>query len=392
MHFLSILLIGILEGAEIDLFVPSFPELQSVFALTPFMVQFTLGVNLASQCLMSLVVGNLSDRYGRKPVILMGLLVFILGSIVCVFAGAYWQLLLGRFLQGIGISGPAVLLYVVISDGYPLEKQQQLMGILNGSITIGMACAPVVGSYVNLYFGWQGNFILLLLLGVLCALLASVYIPQIASKSVISNSLKEYIPVFRSRKTLYYVAAVCLLLQSYWIFIGMAPIYFMESLSVPLSEFGFYQGSMAAIFSATSFATGYFLKRYGQKSCFYFSVATFFIFIVAALSLMIFKVENPLLIIIPMQFLAVGTILSVNILWPLSLQALPDAKGRISAVSVSSRLILTAISLQIVSFFYDGTFLAMGIAMCLFTIVGLWTCMKLIYEYRVFDLAKAKQI
>jgi DHA1 family bicyclomycin/chloramphenicol resistance-like MFS transporter len=384
MQFLTILIIGILEGAEVDLFIPSFPELQSAFGLSPFMVQLTLGVNLAAQCIASLIVGNLGDRYGRKPIILIGLFIFIIGSFMCIFADAYWQLLLGRFLQGIGISGPAVLSYLVIADMYSTERQQQLMGVLNGSITLGMAFAPVVGSYVSLFFKWQGNFILLLMLGLLCAGLCILYIPKGKPHPSMTISLKEYIPVLTSKKAIYYIITICLLLQSYWIFIGMAPILYMESLGVPLSEFGFYQGAMAGVFSVASFAMGFFLRKYGQKACFFFGMGMFAAFILATLLLMIGRVQSPLVITIVMQFLAIGTILAVNILWPLSLQTVADAKGRIAAILVSSRLIATAASLQIVSYFYQGTFVPIGISMCLTLILGLWFCYKLLQEDKFF--------
>ena len=384
MQFLTILIIGLLEGAEIDLFIPSFPELQSVFGLSPFLVQLTLAVNLAAQCVTSLIVGNLGDRYGRKPIILLGLLIFMMGSLICIFAGFYWQLLLGRFIQGIGISGPAVLAYLVIADMYSTEKQQQLMGVLNGSITLGMAFAPVVGSYVSLYFKWQGNFTLLLILGLICTVLCLLFIPKGKPQPAITFSLREYLPVLRSKKGIYYIVTLCLLLQGYWIFIGMAPILYMENLGVPLNEFGFYQGAMAGVFSIVSFATGFFLRRYGQRACFFFGVAMLIIFIFATLIMMIIGVQGPLVITFVMQLLAIGTILTVNILWPLSLQAVPDAKGRIAAIVVSSRLILTAASLQAVSYFYQGTFVPIGIAICLTLILALWSCYKLFQEDKIF--------
>jgi DHA1 family bicyclomycin/chloramphenicol resistance-like MFS transporter len=104
MTFITVIIIEILAGAEIDIFVPSFPELQRVFGLSPFMVELTLFVNLIAHCLTSLLVGNLGDRYGHKPLIILGLIIFIAGSILCSFTNIYWVLLFGRFLQGVGIS------------------------------------------------------------------------------------------------------------------------------------------------------------------------------------------------------------------------------------------------------------------------------------------------
>jgi DHA1 family bicyclomycin/chloramphenicol resistance-like MFS transporter len=100
--FITILMMCTLGGAEIDIFVPSFPDLQRTFGLSPFMVELTLGVNLVAHCLTSLLVGNLGDRYGRRPLILIGLVIFIIGSLFCTFATAYWQLLGGVFFKASG--------------------------------------------------------------------------------------------------------------------------------------------------------------------------------------------------------------------------------------------------------------------------------------------------
>lgn len=380
LQFFTVILMSILTGAEVDLFVPSFPELQEVFALSPFMVELTLGINLAAHCFASLIAGNLGDRYGRKPIIVSGLIIFTIGSLFCVFAGEYWQLLFGRLLQGIGISGPGVISYLIIADIYSAQKQQQLMGILNGSMTLAMAFAPVAGSYVSLYFHWQGNFVVLLILGLVCLVLCAFFIPYRPSNSAASISIKEYGIVLRSSKALYYMGTIVLLILSYWVFVGIAPILYMEDLGVSLSEFGFYQGSMAATFALASFSSGYFTKRFGQRGCFIFGMRLIGIFMFLNLLLILSGAGNPLIITMVMQFLALGIIFPVNILYPLSLEAVPRAKARISAIISSSRFILTAVTIQGVSYAYDGTFKFIGLSMFLILMIMFVCCLKLFRE------------
>src|SRR5271154_4187660 len=114
--FLTILLIQVLCGMEMDLFIPSFPELQSVFNLSPVLVQMTISVNFVAFCICSLFAGALGDRYNRRIILLMGLLIFVIGSVVCVIAPSFALLILGRALQGIGISAPAILSFPVLLD------------------------------------------------------------------------------------------------------------------------------------------------------------------------------------------------------------------------------------------------------------------------------------
>lgn len=378
MLFLSVLIMSILAGAEVDLFVPSFPQLQQSFGLTPFQVELTLGVNLTTYCITSLLVGNLGDRYGRKPVIVGGLIIFILGSALCMGAHDFWQLLCGRALQGMGIAGPSVLAYLIIADTYPMYRQQQLMGILNGAITLAMAFAPVVGSYVNLLWNWQANFLLLLVMGLLSLAFCLRYVPNSALKPHIGLGLKEYLPLFRNKIAIRFMVSICFLVIPYWLFIGMSPILYMGALGVPLSHFGFYQGSTSVAFALVSLTSPYFLARYGQKRCFRWGISCVIASSFAILGLVVTGIQHPWLITSALILLSCGAAYPYNILWPLALTVQPDAKGRIAAIIIAARLLLVSIGLQITSYFYQGTFFALGVAMLTSLSIGLVACYYLV--------------
>lgn len=122
------------------------------------------------------VVGGLADHYGRKPVILLGLIIFAMGNILCLYPGFYITMLAGRFLQGVGIAALAILSFLIIADSYPLKQQRFLMAMLNGSLNTAVAVAPVIGSYLTLYFNWQGNFIALLTLGIITLVMTMCFV------------------------------------------------------------------------------------------------------------------------------------------------------------------------------------------------------------------------
>jgi len=150
---LCAVVMDILVGMEFDLFVPSFPLLQKTFHLSASQVEALLSVNFIGYCLGIPFVGTLSDRQGRKSLILWGLGLFTLGSLLCLFGRNYGMLLAGRFLQGLGISAPGILSFLIIADKFPLKKQQTLMGLLNASMNLACGLAPVLGSALTLYFG-----------------------------------------------------------------------------------------------------------------------------------------------------------------------------------------------------------------------------------------------
>ena len=124
----TVILMDLLGGAEVDIFVPSFPELQTIFNLSPFWAEGLLSINFLGTVLSLFFVGGLADRYGRKSIILLGIIIFIIGSIFCILASSYHLLLMGRFLQGIGIAAPATLCFLIVADAYTLKDQRSLMG------------------------------------------------------------------------------------------------------------------------------------------------------------------------------------------------------------------------------------------------------------------------
>jgi DHA1 family bicyclomycin/chloramphenicol resistance-like MFS transporter len=373
----TIIMICILGGAEVDLFTPSFPDLQKVFNLSPFMVQLTLSVNFIAYCICSLFAGTLGDRYSKRSVILWSLAVFVLGSLLCVFANHYFILILGRFLQGIGISGPAVLGFVVIADEYSSEKQSEMMGVMNGIITLAMAGAPVLGSYINYYFNWRGNFVLLLALGLFCLVTSYFAIPNNKGNSSISLSPATYLPLLRSDKLVTFVLAICFLVVPYWLFIGMAPILYMKDFGVPLRHFGFYQGALCIIFAITSMISPKILRALGQKRSLQLGMILCLISGALLLTMGLLDVRNPLLITCSMLLLSIGAVFPVNILYPLSLDVVKNSKSRAAALVTASRLIVTAVSLEVVSLFYNGSFLPISIAMVTALLLGFWFVGKL---------------
>ncbi len=375
--FLTIILIDILAGAEVDLFIPSFPELQKIYDLSPFLVQFTLSANFIAYCVCSLFAGALGDRFNRRTVLLYSLAVFVIGSFLCAFANSYIMLIMGRILQGAGMAGPAVISYVIIADQYPLEKQPAMLGTLNGIVTMAMALAPVAGSYVNLYFGWRGNFVILLGLGFISLLLSLWIIPDHKGDSSVSLSPKTYWPLLKSEKLMTFVWAICLLIVPYWVFIGMAPIFYMEGMNVDLKHFGFYQGAIAGVFSVISISSPKILNKFGQSNCLYYSKILCLCTAIATLIITLLEIHQPLIITGLMLVFAGSLVFPVNILYPMSLEALPNTKSRAAAVINGLRLLLTAGLLELISYFYVGKFYPIGLTIFLTTLISLLFIWKL---------------
>lgn len=376
MILLTVILMDLLSGMEFDLFVPSFPVLQNHFALSPSWVAALLSVNFAGYCFSLFFLGDLSDRYGRKPVIVLGLITFVIGSMLCVWPLSYAFLVAGRLLQGLGIAAPAILSFLVIADAYPLKEQKFLMGILNGTMNLAVAAAPVIGSYLTLYFHWQGNFIALLLLGMLVLTMTILFIPHQRHpeqmQSVSLYGISGYITLFKSGALVLLMTNLLFIFVPYWIFVGMSPLLYIRDLGVSLEYFGYYQGIMAFVFALGSILYGLFLKQYNpdEKRMLFISILIFFLSMMLIGLVVFVDSSNPLFITFAIVVFVIGQIIPTTVLYPVCLNFIANAKGRVSAVIQGGRLILTSVSLQVASYYYTGSFRSIGIVMIGFIMIA----------------------
>ena len=363
MLFVAVLVVIILCGAEIDLFVPSFPELMDVFNLSPFEVQLTLSANFVSQCVASFYAGTFGDIFGRRRVILFGLVIFLMGSVLCVLSPTYSIMIIGRILQGFGTAAPAVLGYVIIADRTPMEKQASVLCVMNGIITIAMAGAPVIGSFVTKYYGWRGNFMALLILCLVGIIMTLAFIPHddIKSKEKASLSLKGYLPLLKSGRFMNILMAVTILTTTFWTFIGISPILYMKNMNISIDHFGFYQGANCAFFAIVSLASPKIMAYFTHHTCLRMGGWNALFMACVIFLVGVFVQDNPLIITTVMVLFFLSEVFPINILYPISLNVVEGAKARASGLYNVARLCFSAIGVETVGYFYTGTFFPMAL-------------------------------
>lgn len=382
----TVIFMDILTGMEFDLFVPSFPALKNHFNLSTFWLEALLSVNFIGYCISLFIVGGLADRHGRKPIILLGLSLFAVGCMLCLMKDSYAVILFGRFLQGIGIAAPATLSFLLIADYYPIEKQQFLMAMLNGSINIAVGIAPIIGSYIAAHLHWRWNFIALLILSLITLAITLRFIPNPSlAKAPTKSLIHGYQSLFQSKPLLILMSSIIVSVVPYWVFAGISPLLYIKSLHVSLPAFGLYQGTLAFAFAIGSIAFGLIIHRYSTKKSLY---AGWMIFILALLMFGFVTLTNsthPMMITFAMLIFVIGEIIPSTILYPLCLNFIPEAKAKISATLQGFQLIFSALSIQIAGYFYHGTFRHTGIIIMIFIILSIITLYAVIQNKSIMD-------
>lgn len=146
-----------------DLYLPSLPTLARVFASDAARVQLTLSLFLVGFALGQLAYGALSDRFGRRPVMLGGLALYFLASLACIFAQSVEMLIAARFLQAVGACAGPVLGRAIVRDVWGPLEAVRVLSYVSGAMALAPLVGPTLGGFLTVLFGWQANFALLAL-------------------------------------------------------------------------------------------------------------------------------------------------------------------------------------------------------------------------------------
>lgn len=227
---------------SIDTYLPSFPEIAAKLGASQLEVQQTLSVYLLSFALMTLWHGAISDRFGRRRVILASLGLFGLASAGCTFATSIEQLWFWRAMQGITAGAGIVISRAIVRDLYDGAAAQRLMAKITMMFALAPAIAPVIGGWLQTFFGWRSVFAFLVLctvaLWLACWKLLPETLPVEKRRSLQPAYLgKTYWKVLSSKAFLLVCAALSLNFSGFFIYVLSAPVFLMRHLGVPETGF-----------------------------------------------------------------------------------------------------------------------------------------------------------
>lgn len=149
-----------------DMYLPSLPALAAALRSSTADAQLTLSTFLVGFAVGQIVYGPYSDRHGRRPLLVIGFAVFIVGSIACALATSIEMLMVARFVQAIGASGPIVLARAIVRDLYSGARAGQELSRMGSFMGLMPAIAPVVGGLLHVGFGWRSSFVAMAAMGI----------------------------------------------------------------------------------------------------------------------------------------------------------------------------------------------------------------------------------
>ncbi len=247
----TILLGGVLtaltafSAVSTDLYLPALPEIGRAMKADAASVQFTYTSYLIGFALGQLVYGSLSDRFGRRPVLLVGLGVYFVSCILCFFAWDIDVLIAARFVMGMGACSGPVLGRAMVRDIFGRERSAKMLSYMGTVMGLIPAVAPLIGGYITATFGWQANFVFLFIFAAVTTV-GTVLLLHETNQWRDPDALKArrligaYKTLLCSRSFMAYTMAVTFGFGAFTAYISNISYVLIDQLKVPVDDFGYY--------------------------------------------------------------------------------------------------------------------------------------------------------
>lgn len=257
----SISLIGPLA---VHIFLPIIPGVRAAFKMSDALAQANFSISLFTMAFATLFYGSLSDRYGRRPVLLSGLLFFVLGTAMCATSFSVTTLLIGRFVQAVGAGCGVALVRTIARDAYGAAGLTKAIAYLTMAYTLGPMLAPYIGGELHDAFGWRSVFFFALACALIIQVSSWLAIPETKppvdpeSTAALRKTsvLSDYIALFSHWRFAAFVFQTGMSSAVFYTMASASATLWKDILDRPAAEFGFYFG----IFYPTAFFIGNFIS------------------------------------------------------------------------------------------------------------------------------------
>lgn len=370
--------LGVTIGQCIDIYLPSMPTMATALHTTPTMIQLTITIAFIAYGSVALIFGPLSDYFGRRIIALVGIGVFVMGSIFCVTAMNIYWLLFGRVLQGFGFASATGFSAPSISDTFIGKELIKAYSYTGMAMAITPIVAPVLGGYLHHYFNWHAPFMFLFIYSLLLFILFYKFFPETNKQLKITSIhpyaiIKNYLGILTNAKYLRFIICVILIFSGEILYVVTAPFLLQTKLGVtPI------QNGWLILITVGGFAIGTFLS---SKICKIFS-RTKLLFIgcgfcvTGAIVMFLLSITTTMTvptIIVPMMVYMMGA----GIVYPSSfsgcMTCFPEKSGASSSLTFTMQQGVAGIVATIVTRFHINDQLSLSSFLLTLSLLGLST-------------------
>ncbi|WP_017346928.1 Bcr/CflA family multidrug efflux MFS transporter [Pantoea sp. A4] len=275
-------LLAMLMPLSIDMYLPAMPQIAREFAVSAGSVQMTLNLYILGFAIGQLVYGPLADSYGRKPVIVLGTLIFACAAAACALSQSVDYLIAMRFLHGLAAAAASVVINALMRDSYAKEDFSRMMSFVMLVTTIAPLVAPILGGWLLLLWSWHAIFWALSIAGLITTLLVVTQIretlkPEQRQRFHLRTTLGNFVLLFRHKRVFSYMLASGFSFAGLFTFLNAGPFVYIEVNHVSPQNFGYYFGLNVVFLFIMTLINSRAVRRVGPLKMFRFGLLVQFI-------------------------------------------------------------------------------------------------------------------
>lgn len=351
---------------SIDMYLPALPSIAHDLNSTVAATQKTITIFLLGFSIGMLIYGPLSDRFGRKKLLLIGMVLYVFATLGCIFSQHIEQLLLFRFLQAMGGASASVLARALVRDLFNNQEIPKILSLMHIITMIATLVAPLAGAIIIQYFNWTGIFIFLFIYSLLCMVWVNFQIDAPPPRRIQMSLIDNYLSVLKNRYAWGFI------LCNSFSFGGMFA-YITASSFVFIHYYGFSPQQYSGLFALNIFSIIIFTSINSRALRRYTAFQLLKIMSIISAIAGVYLATITLFKLTSVQFLIPGLMIFVGVTGAIGansianlLKLLPQQAGTASGLAVSLQFLMGALLSYIVSLFFrnnDPT--AMNLVICI---------------------------
>ena len=369
-----------LGPASMQILLPALPVIKDTFAVSTEVAQLTLSLSMFAIALGTLTYGPLSDKYGRKPIMILGLSITIVGSIFCYFASSIEMLILGRIIQAFGGAVGLVLARAIVRDVYGAQEAARVIATLVMVMVVLPMLSPAVGGELMLRFGWESVFIVIAILSVIILAVLSSKLPETLKDPVpfegVSSMIMAFVNLFKSRAFCGYAFCVTFVSVVFFSFISAAPEIMVSVLHRPANEYGYYFIMVPMGFMTGNYVARHFGRRTDMNRMISYGASIGVAGISLAIILQLLGFHQPIALFAPIALAVFGNGITLPNAQAAAINEFPKYAGSASGLTGFLQMAFSAVAAQMVAVIFNGTVYPLLILMLAASVLSL-VCFRL---------------
>jgi len=357
-------LLSALTPLAVDMYLPAMPNIAGDFNVSIEIIQTTLSTYLLGFAIGQLFYGPLADSYGRKPVLICGLITYLIASLGIVYAGSIEQFKWLRLLQAIGGGAASVVVSSLLRDLFSGSLFSKMMSYVVLSMTLAPLVAPLIGAQLLVWFSWHSIFVALVVLTGLCLVVSYLGIKETLPKERrvtfnLPQVFSNYWLILKNRKVLGLMLCGGFNVSGMFAFLTASPFVYIDYFGIDAQNYGYLFACNILGMMVVTWINAKIVMRFGYQQ-----ILRAGVIISAIISVLFWLMNFNLtfglvgLVISTVAYISLISLIGSNVMTGV-LAEFPHISGTASALSATIRFGFGAISGLVISVFHDGTPLPM---------------------------------